>query len=604
MRTFAQRPKATRQTASGRSAIPGRARFGQSREANSILRLRRTIGDRAVQVLPRAKPDGLEADATAPGSFGQDSSRIPVHAKAAGRIQPKLAVNTPGDVYEEEADRIADQVMGMTEPRLQGGCTCGGRCSRCKKGQDGHERLRTKRVQAHDIGETVAPPIVSEVISSPGQPLDRPTRGFMESRLGHDFGRVRVHTGPHADAARAIHASAFTLGHDIVFGSARYAPNGMEGRRLLAHELVHVVQQDRGPAPHPGMLQRQEVAEVEGRAKALESNLSASDRATLRQYIDLLRAGRIHSGDNAEVFAAMASLQSAVRGQAETASQGAGAREFGEGALAHSGASFAVAGGLLVDDVSGVGVADDVAIPPAVIYGLGALVLAGAAYLAYAAFSPSEEEVEQASEETERLVRDLMDKIAQATRRAKPDKSPKPEPKPGPRPGPSRTTDVFPIPDEQERGRCAKPSNETTEFVRWGEAGDKSRTMAAWEQELRGAIPDWTGCWVYEEVTLDDQCWVEGSPCPREVAINRAGRWECNGNVWGFDWVGHRERCVNYYQQNSPLPCRITAYQTMYMETARGPVAYKDNELYIEIHPDKVVSSRDGEDVERPWPPR
>jgi len=121
MRTFAQKPKATQQNTSAKSPMPGRTHLGQSREVNSILYLQRTIGNQAVQKLLQAEPDGHEAvsDATASGRFGHDFSQIPVHAKASVKIQPKLAVNTPGDIYEQEADRVSDEVMHMPEPPLQ-----------------------------------------------------------------------------------------------------------------------------------------------------------------------------------------------------------------------------------------------------------------------------------------------------------------------------------------------------------------------------------------------------------------------------------------------------------------------------------------------------
>jgi Domain of unknown function (DUF4157) len=88
------------------------------------------------------------------------------------------------------------------------------------------------------------PPIVHEVLHSPGQPLDRETREFMEPRLGHDFSRVRVHTDTRAaESARAVDAAAYTVGREVVFGAGQYYPSSREGRRLLVHELAHVVQQ-------------------------------------------------------------------------------------------------------------------------------------------------------------------------------------------------------------------------------------------------------------------------------------------------------------------------------------------------------------------------
>jgi hypothetical protein len=89
-----------------------------------------------------------------------------------------------------------------------------------------------------------APPVVHEVLGTPGQALDAGTRATMEPRFGHDFSNVRVHTGKKAAAsARAVDAQAYTVGHDIVFGAGSYAPARPDGQRLLAHELTHVVQQ-------------------------------------------------------------------------------------------------------------------------------------------------------------------------------------------------------------------------------------------------------------------------------------------------------------------------------------------------------------------------
>ncbi|NOG84226.1 MAG: DUF4157 domain-containing protein [Planctomycetes bacterium] len=108
------------------------------------------------------------------------------------------------------------------------------------------EFLRTRRVQANVAEEIVAPPIVNEVLRSPGQPLTPDTSAFMESRFGHDFSRVQVHTDAKAvESARAINARAYTAGQHLVFGTSQYITGTIEGRRLLAHELTHIVQQGR-----------------------------------------------------------------------------------------------------------------------------------------------------------------------------------------------------------------------------------------------------------------------------------------------------------------------------------------------------------------------
>jgi outer membrane protein OmpA-like peptidoglycan-associated protein len=179
-------------------------------------------------------------------SFSHDFSRTPVHAPAPITIQSKLAVGTPGDKYEQEADQVAEQVM---RPHLQGAGTYGSGSPGCQREQSSpeHARVQTKHVGASDSGQIPASPIVHEALASPGQPLDASTRAFFEPRFGHDFSRVHVHTDAKADeSASAAKALAYTVGRDVVFGAGRYAPGTTEGDRLLAHELTHVVQQTGG----------------------------------------------------------------------------------------------------------------------------------------------------------------------------------------------------------------------------------------------------------------------------------------------------------------------------------------------------------------------
>ncbi|HEX6940370.1 MAG TPA: DUF4157 domain-containing protein [Longimicrobiales bacterium] len=110
-------------------------------------------------------------------------------------------------------------------------------------------------------GPVEAPPIVHAVLAAPGRPLDPGTRDAMERRFGH----VRVHTdGRAAESARAVDAVAYTVGRDVVFGAGRYAPDTARGRRLLAHELAHVVQQQQGSAAggRGALLQRQTPEEI------------------------------------------------------------------------------------------------------------------------------------------------------------------------------------------------------------------------------------------------------------------------------------------------------------------------------------------------------
>lgn len=258
MRTFVQKPKATQQTTSAKSMISGRAHFEQSREVDSMLHLQRTIGNQAVQRMVQANAKELEEGlaSTILPRFAHDFSQIPVHPKSPAYVQAKLRVSPPGDSHEQEADRVSDQVMRMPEPQLQRAFPCGGGCPKYQTDQPGrkdereHKSLQMKRVGAGDLGQAVVPPIVHDVLRSPGQPLDPEVCAFMEPRFGYDFSRVRVHSGVTAEqSAREFEASAYTVGPDIVFARGQYAPHSVEGRKLIAHELTHVVQQTNVVSP-------------------------------------------------------------------------------------------------------------------------------------------------------------------------------------------------------------------------------------------------------------------------------------------------------------------------------------------------------------------
>lgn len=104
------------------------------------------------------------------------------------------------------------------------------------------ETLQRKSAGYSEVSH--APPVVDEVLQSSGEPLEPATRAVMEERFGYDFGNVRIHRDARAaDSARAVNAHAYTVGRDIVFNSNTFAPDTDSGRRLLVHELTHVVQQ-------------------------------------------------------------------------------------------------------------------------------------------------------------------------------------------------------------------------------------------------------------------------------------------------------------------------------------------------------------------------
>ena len=146
-----------------------------------------------------------------------------------------LPIGPTDDPHEREAEQTAEHVMS--------GGVLQRKCSQCKEEE---EETRTRKLQRQEAGAgpATAPPVVHEVLNSPGRPLDHATRGFMEPRLGSNFGGVRIHTDSRAaESARSVSALAYTVGQDIVFASGQYSPESAAGKRLLAHELTHVVQQ-------------------------------------------------------------------------------------------------------------------------------------------------------------------------------------------------------------------------------------------------------------------------------------------------------------------------------------------------------------------------
>jgi len=149
------------------------------------------------------------------------------------RLQAKLAINQPGDVYEQEADKIAEQVMAAPINPDAGAAA-----------------RRIQRLSGQSAGQMTEPASVETVLAGPGRPLEPALRQDMEQHFGHDFASVRVHTGAAAArSAQDVNAHAYTVGRNIVFAEGRYRPATDQGRGLLAHELVHTIQQCRGAAP-------------------------------------------------------------------------------------------------------------------------------------------------------------------------------------------------------------------------------------------------------------------------------------------------------------------------------------------------------------------
>ena len=201
-----------------------------------ILYLQKTVGNQAVQKLVRS-----------------------------GALQAKLRIGQPGDKYEQEADRVADAVMRMPEPGVQRQVEPGEKEEEeilqtkppvdqitpvvQRQVEEEEEMLQAK--SREDTTPEVTNDLESQInaIKGGGRPLSWSERSFFEPRFGTDFSNVRVHNDTRvASIARSVNASAFTFGHNVVFGVGEYSSDTLSGRQLLAHELTHVVQQ----RSHPG----------------------------------------------------------------------------------------------------------------------------------------------------------------------------------------------------------------------------------------------------------------------------------------------------------------------------------------------------------------
>jgi hypothetical protein len=242
--------------------------------------------------------------ATPHSRFSEDFSRLPLLHTRTLQPQPQVTIEPAGNRYEQEADRVAAQVVAQSAPRpnidkvppapaisplqrkprtsLQRKTAA----EEEKKKEDAQAKIKQVDAEQQEAEkkkvaeakkvvdaeqnkakekeeedgkvqrqpQTAATPTVTPAIERhldhqpPGQPLPEATRQFMESRFQHNFSQVRIQTNP--AAAQALNAKAFTQGSNIVFGAGQYQPHTIAGKRLLAHELTHVVQQ--GAAPTQG----------------------------------------------------------------------------------------------------------------------------------------------------------------------------------------------------------------------------------------------------------------------------------------------------------------------------------------------------------------
>lgn len=179
-------------------------------------------------------------------------------------VQAKLNVGSPGDRYEQEADKVTKQIMQKSGSDMQIG--------------PANEALRFKRDPTHTPYALAELESRIRSLHGKGQPLSESIRNFFEPRFGHGLSSIRVHRdSKSSDSADAVNARAFTTGNHIVFGAGEYKPDTVSGKRLLAHELAHTVQQN-GMALHGysyNFIQREQAEpEAEGSGDRFEALIS------------------------------------------------------------------------------------------------------------------------------------------------------------------------------------------------------------------------------------------------------------------------------------------------------------------------------------------
>ncbi len=172
-------------------------------------------------------------------------------ARKPAFFQPKLTVNQPNDVYEREADAMADKVMRMAGHSINQNTffkpVDGAVQRKCQACEEEDKHVHRKESDAGEVQDSNGLDNYISSISSAGQPMPESSRQFFEPKFGHNFSNVRLHTDAvAAKSAQSINALAYTSGNHIVFNTGQYSPESDGGKKLMAHELTHVIQQSNG----------------------------------------------------------------------------------------------------------------------------------------------------------------------------------------------------------------------------------------------------------------------------------------------------------------------------------------------------------------------
>ena len=229
---------------------------------------------------PFAEPAALEVASAQPNTLHYSLRTISL------AVQPKLTIGQPNDKYEQEADRVAEQVVQqINSPQFS---ATGSNNPAPNTTGNGKPKLQLKPIfQRRSAIEGEATPDLESSINRArggGQALDVGLQRKMGQAMGADFSRVKVHTDAQSDQLnKSIQAKAFTTGQDVFFRQGAYEPSSRGGQELIAHELTHVVQQ------------------AQGRVKPtmqMQGDMSVNDAAGLEQEADVMGAKALATNAN------------------------------------------------------------------------------------------------------------------------------------------------------------------------------------------------------------------------------------------------------------------------------------------------------------------
>ncbi len=229
---------------------------------------------------------------------GFSFSQQPVfdYSTRLSRLQPKLAINEPGDKYEQEADAVASKIMRMETPGQKLGAlpvwSIQRKCAHC--GEEEKKKLQRKEFHREPIHSSHSFENYVGGLSYGGQPLSVELRNFYEPRFGYDFSRVRIHKdATAAQSAQSIHALAYTHGNNIVFNSGQFSPHSNEGKKLLGHELTHVVQQQNNFIQRAPMPDESAVTDLESYSAKTRQNIRYDNGFAFQSKLPLFFQKRI-----------------------------------------------------------------------------------------------------------------------------------------------------------------------------------------------------------------------------------------------------------------------------------------------------------------------